>query len=109
MFVWYAQTAAMPRAEFHSSSHRVAIHAAAPCPVDVKRQMIEWWGPIIHEYYGATELIGVTELDSHEWLIRPGSVGKATLGHPAYLRRSGNELPTGGIGIDLLRTAGDAV
>src|SRR6202012_4331277 len=58
------------------SSHRVAIHAAAPCPVDVKRAMISWWGPILREYYAATEGNGVTFIDSEQWLSQPGSVGR---------------------------------
>ena len=59
------------------SSHRLAIHAAAPCPVDVKRAMIDWWGPILQEYYAATEGNGVTFIDSGQWLKKPGSVGPA--------------------------------
>ena len=62
------------------SSLEVAIHAAAPCPVPVKEQMIEWWGPIIHEYYGATEGLGFTACDSQEWLAHRGSVGRVLLG-----------------------------
>ena len=50
------------------SSLEIVVHAAAPCPVPVKEQMIEWWGPIILEYYGATEAIGFTVCDAHEWL-----------------------------------------
>jgi len=62
------------------SSLEIAIHAAAPCPVPVKEQMIEWWGPIIHEYYGATEGLGFTACDSQEWLAHRGSVGRVLLG-----------------------------
>jgi long-chain acyl-CoA synthetase len=62
------------------SSLEVAIHAAAPCPVPVKEQMIEWWGPIIHEYYGATEGLGFTACDSAEWLAHRGTVGRVLLG-----------------------------
>jgi long-chain acyl-CoA synthetase len=58
----------------------VAIHAAAPCPVQVKEQMIAWWGPIIHEYYGATEGLGFTACDSEEWLAHRGTVGRVLLG-----------------------------
>ena len=54
----------------------VAIHAAAPCPVQVKEQMIDWWGPIIHEYYGATEGMGFTACDTDEWLAHRGTVGR---------------------------------
>lgn len=62
------------------SSLEIAIHAAAPCPVQVKEEMIKWWGPIIHEYYGATEGLGLTACDSAEWLAHRGSVGKVLLG-----------------------------
>ena len=62
------------------SSLEVAIHAAAPCPVQVKEQMIEWWGPIIHEYYGATEALGFTACDSAEWLAHRGTVGRVLFG-----------------------------
>ncbi|MEJ2131896.1 MAG: AMP-binding protein, partial [Gammaproteobacteria bacterium] len=51
-------------------------HGAAPCPPQVKQQMIEWWGPHIYEYYGSTEGSIVTTVDSEEWLARPGTVGK---------------------------------
>jgi len=62
------------------SSLEIAIHAAAPCPVQVKEEMIGWWGPIIHEYYGATEGLGFTACDSAEWLAHRGTVGKVLLG-----------------------------
>ena len=68
------------RNAYDLSSHKVAIHAAAPCPVEVKRQMIEWWGPIIQEYYAASERNGSTRITSEEWLKKPGSVGKAVNG-----------------------------
>jgi len=58
------------------SSLEIAVHAAAPCPAKIKEQMIDWWGPIIHEYYGATEGLGFAALDSHEWLANRGSDGK---------------------------------
>lgn len=68
------------RNRYDVSSLEVAIHAAAPCPPQVKEQMIEWWGPIIHEYYGATEGLGFTALDTPQWLAHRGSVGKVLLG-----------------------------
>ena len=64
-----------------------AIHAAAPCPVAVKQEMIEWWGPIIYEYYSATEGIGATFIEPEEWLAHPGSVGKPLLGRDPHPRR----------------------
>ena len=67
------------RRRYDLSSLETVIHAAAPCPIPVKRQMIEWWGPIIQEYYGATEGLGFTACDSAEWLAHPGTVGKVVL------------------------------
>ena len=68
------------RARHDLSSLRIAIHAAAPCPPQVKEQMIEWWGPIIHEYYGATEALGFTACNSAEWLAHRGTVGRVLFG-----------------------------
>ncbi|WP_439814355.1 acyl-CoA synthetase [Zavarzinia sp. CC-PAN008] len=65
------------RGKYDLSSLRVAIHAAAPCPVPIKEQMIEWWGPVIYEYYSGTEGFGFTAIDSKDWLTHKGSVGKA--------------------------------
>lgn len=78
---------------------RCAIHAAAPCPVDVKRAMIEWWGPVLLEYYGATEANGGTVITSPEWLARPGSVGKAMSGVVHICDDDGAELPAGRPGL----------
>jgi long-chain acyl-CoA synthetase len=68
------------RAAADLSTLKIAVHAAAPCPSLVKDEMIAWWGPIIHEYYGATEGLGFTSCDSHEWLAHRGTVGKVLLG-----------------------------
>lgn len=68
------------RKKYDISSLEVAIHAAAPCPPQVKEQMIEWWGPIIHEYYGATEGLGFTACDTAQWQAHRGTVGKVLLG-----------------------------
>ncbi len=81
------------RTRYDLSSLEIAIHAAAPCPVQVKHQMIDWWGPIIHEYYGATEGLGFTACDSEEWLAHPGTVGKIMLGTLHILDDDMNELP----------------
>jgi long-chain acyl-CoA synthetase len=62
------------------SSLETVVHAAAPCPIPVKRQMIDWWGPIILEYYGATEGLGFAACDSAEWLAHPGTVGRVVAG-----------------------------
>ncbi|HEU0102496.1 MAG TPA: acyl-CoA synthetase [Mycobacteriales bacterium] len=81
------------------SRHRVAVHAAAPCPVEVKRAMIDWWGPILQEYYAATEAVGVTAIDSQSWLRRPGSVGRAALGTLHICGEDGQDLPVGQDGL----------
>jgi len=86
------------RDRYDVSSMQVAIHAAAPCPVDIKQQMIDWWGEVIVEYYGASEGVGFTIIDSANWLTHPGSVGPALLGVIHIVDDEGNELPTGEIG-----------
>ena len=87
------------RRGYDLSSHRVAIHAAAPCPAGVKQQMLDWWGPIIYEYYGATELNGFTHATPEEWLAHPGTVGRSILGVIHICDESGAELPVGQPGI----------
>jgi long-chain acyl-CoA synthetase len=81
------------------SSLRGAIHAAAPCPIQVKKEMIAWWGPILQEYYGGTEMNGLTFIDSNDWLEHPGSVGRTVLGIPHICDEEGTQLPPGKIGI----------
>lgn len=98
MFVRMLKLPPEVRAKYDLSSHRCAIHAAAPCPVEVKQQMIEWWGPIIEEYYSATEGTGATYINSHDWLAHPGSVGKTLLAPIHILDEEGNELPPGEVG-----------
>jgi acyl-CoA synthetase (AMP-forming)/AMP-acid ligase II len=88
----------LPRAErerFDVSSLRAVVHAAAPCPVEVKRRMIDWWGPIISEYYSSTEGVGATFITADDWLAHPGSVGRPILGTPHILDDEGRELPPG--------------
>jgi len=86
------------RAKYDVSSLRHMVHAAAPCPPDVKHQMIEWWGPVIDEYYAASEG-GGTIVFAEEWLERPGTVGKAwAISEIVILDDDGNELPAGEIG-----------
>ena len=77
------------------AAHECAIHAAAPCPVEVKRQMIEWWGPILYEYYAGTEGNGSTTITSEEWLAHPGSVGRPRSGSVHILDETGDEVPPG--------------
>jgi len=93
------------RAQYDVSSLEIAIHAAAPCPAQVKDDMIRWWGPIIHEYYGATEAIGFTACDSEEWLAHRGTVGKVLLGELHILDDNMKECPTGTPGTVWFKTA----
>ncbi len=83
------------RSSVDLSSHEAAVHGAAPCPVPLKRQMIDWWGPIIWEYYAGTEGPGSTLVTSEEWLKRPGTVGRVTAGTIHVLGDDGSELRAG--------------
>ncbi len=83
------------RARYDVSSLEVVVHAAAPCPVQVKEQMIDWWGPIILEYYGATEGLGFTACDTHEWLAHRGTVGKVVFGDLSVLDDDMQPVPVG--------------
>jgi long-chain acyl-CoA synthetase len=87
------------------SSLEIAIHAAAPCPALVKDDMIRWWGPIIQEYYGATEGLGFTACNSAEWLAHRGTVGKVLLGDLHILDQNMQECPTGTAGTVWFKTA----
>lgn len=80
------------------SHHRHAIHGAAPCPVHVKQAMIDWWGPILDEYYSGSEGIGSAAITSAEWLVHPGSVGRPTGCKVHILDSDGRELPPGETG-----------
>ena len=86
------------RDRYDLSSLECAVHAAAPCPAEAKQQMIDWWGPIIHEYYGGTENNGLTYCNSAEWLAHRGTVGRAVSGTLHILDEDGEELPTGEVG-----------
>jgi long-chain acyl-CoA synthetase len=86
------------RAAHDLSSLAVAVHAAAPCPVAVKERMIEWWGPILHEYYAGTEANGFVYCNSEDWLAHPGTVGKPIVGEVHVLDDNGDEVPTGETG-----------
>ncbi|MGB7371992.1 acyl-CoA synthetase, partial [Erythrobacter sp.] len=97
------------RTRYDLSSHQRALHAAAPCPVPIKREMIEWWGPIVNEYYAGSESIGMTMVRSEQWLSHPGSVGPAIYGKVHICAPDGEELPAGEDGLiyfenDLLPT-----
>jgi len=93
MFVRLLRLPDAARRKCDLSSHKVAVHAAAPCPIEIKRAMIDWWGPILHEYYAGSEGNGFVVIDSHEWLAHPGSVGRAILGELRILDEDGHEQP----------------
>jgi acyl-CoA synthetase (AMP-forming)/AMP-acid ligase II len=86
------------RQRYDVSSLQVAIHAAAPCPVEVKHQMFDWWGPILHEYYSGSEGAGFCAVGPDEWLEHPGTVGKALMGTPHIIGDDGTEQPPGEVG-----------
>jgi long-chain acyl-CoA synthetase len=98
MFVRMLQLPPEVRDRYDITSLRMAIHAAAPCPVQVKQKMIEWWGPILLEYYAGTEGNGMTAIDSGTWLSKPGTVGRPILGTVRICADDGTELPAGQTG-----------
>jgi long-chain acyl-CoA synthetase len=83
------------RQRYDVSSLQRVMHAAAPCPVEIKKQMIDWWGPIVDEYYASSEAHGSTIIFAEDWLTHPGSVGKPMAGAVHILDEEGNELPAG--------------
>jgi acyl-CoA synthetase (AMP-forming)/AMP-acid ligase II len=87
------------RERYDLSSQQVVLHAAAPCPVPVKEKMIEWWGPIISEYYSSTEAIGATMISAAEWLEHKGSVGRPWGAAVHICDDDGNDLPVGEVGV----------
>jgi long-chain acyl-CoA synthetase len=99
MFIRLLKLPDASREAFDLSSHRMAIHAAAPCPAEVKRRMIAWWGPIVREYYGGSEGNGLTTIDSPGALAHPGSVGRAVLGVLRICDDDGREMPAGEDGL----------
>jgi long-chain acyl-CoA synthetase len=105
MFSRMLKLPAEVRAAYDLSSLEIAIHAAAPCPVLVKQDIIKWWGPIIHEYYGATEGLGFTACDSKEWLAHPGTVGRVLLGELHILDENMKACPAGTPGTVWFKTA----
>jgi acyl-CoA synthetase (AMP-forming)/AMP-acid ligase II len=98
MFIRMLKLPDAERAARDLSSLQVAVHAAAPCPVEVKRRMIEWWGPILHEYYAGTEGNGFVYTNSQDWLAHPGTVGRNLTGEIHIADDAGNELPVGEAG-----------
>lgn len=98
MFVRMLRLPQEIRARYNTSTLRRVVHAAAPCPPEIKRQMIDWWGPIVDEYYGSSEGAGISFIRADDWLAHPGSVGKPVLGTPHILDEKGRELGPGQVG-----------
>ena len=105
MFIRMLKLPPEERARYRFAAHRCAIHAAAPCPKEVKLKMIEWWGGILHEYYSSTENVGMTVLDTAQWLNHQGSVGKPFGCKLHILDDLGAELPLGEVGNVFFETA----
>ena len=95
MFVRMLKMPDAARLKYDVSSMKSAIHAAAPIPVEVKRKMIDWWGPVLHEYYSGTEGNGMCYVNSADWLTHPGTVGKSLLSPIHICDEEGNEVATG--------------
>jgi fatty-acyl-CoA synthase len=98
MFVRMLKLPEAARNPYSVSSLKRVVHAAAPCPVDIKKQMIDWWGPIVDEYYSSSEGAGVTWITADDWLAHPGSVGKPLVGQAHIVDEEGNELQSGQAG-----------
>jgi long-chain acyl-CoA synthetase len=95
MFIRMLKLPEETRAAYDLSSLRYAVHAAAPCPIQVKEQMIDWWGPVLHEYYAGTEGNCFVHTDSEAWLAHRGTVGRPLLGEIHVCAEDGTELPAG--------------
>jgi long-chain acyl-CoA synthetase len=98
MFVRMRKLEPAVRERYDVSSLTCAIHASAPCPMRVKREMIDWWGPILEEYYSGTEGMGATTISSAEWLAHPGSVGRPSGFQIHIVGDDGEEVPPGATG-----------
>lgn len=98
MFVRMLNLPAALRESYDITSMKVAIHAAAPCPIEIKERMIDWWGETIFEYYSSSEGIGITMINSSDWLTHRGSVGLPVVGELHVVDKEGSELPPGEIG-----------
>ena len=98
MFVRMLKLPETVRDSYDLSSLKRVIHAAAPCPVEIKQQMIDWWGPIVDEYYSSSEGAGITFISADDWMKHPGSVGKSLLGEAHILDENGEDVPQGQAG-----------
>jgi fatty-acyl-CoA synthase len=99
MFVRMLKLPPDERSAFDLSTHQFALHGAAPCPLQVKSEMLAWWGPIIHEYYGGTENNGTTYASPSDWLAHPGTVGRPVLSTIHICDDEGNEKSIGEDGV----------
>jgi long-chain acyl-CoA synthetase len=104
MFVRMLALPENERRRYDLTSLKEVLHAAAPCPIEIKRRMIDWLGPIIHEYYSGSEAFGSTYISSEEWLRKPGSVGRSRAGAIHICNDAGEELPSGGEGLIYFET-----
>jgi len=95
MFVRMLKLPESVRSSYDVTSLQRVVHAAAPCPIDIKKQMIQWWGPIVDEYYASSEAVGASFIRAEDWLNHPGSVGRPLVGVPHILDENGKELPPG--------------
>ncbi|MBV9513621.1 MAG: acyl-CoA synthetase [Mycobacteriaceae bacterium] len=98
MFVRMLKLPDSVRDSYELCSLQRVVHAAAPCPVQIKQQMIDWWGLIVDEYYSSSEGAGITFITADDWLRHPGSVGKPLLGQPHILDENGDDVPRGQTG-----------
>jgi long-chain acyl-CoA synthetase len=106
MFVRLLQLPDDVRAQYDLSSLQTVVHAAAPCPVEVKRRMIEWFGPVVTEYYGGSETGIAVWCDSAEWLAHPGTVGHPVDGSGIRIvGDDGEDLPVGDVGVVYIKPA----
>jgi acyl-CoA synthetase (AMP-forming)/AMP-acid ligase II len=108
MFVRLLKLPGETRTRYDLSSLQRVVHAAAPCPVAVKQQMIAWWGPIVDEYYAATENVGSSFITSEEWLAHPGSVGRPVGATVHVVGEDGGKVPVGEAGVIWFERPGDA-
>jgi long-chain acyl-CoA synthetase len=99
MFIRMLKLPTALRESYDITSMKVAIHAAAPCPIEIKEKMINWWGEIVFEYYSSSEGIGVTMINSTDWLTHKGSVGLPVVGELHIVDSDGSELPPGENGV----------
>lgn len=99
MFVRLLALPLATRSSYDLSSHLYALHAAAPCPIEIKKDIINWWGPIVWEYYTGSERAGATVISTAEWLLHPGSVGRAAQGILHIVSDDGKECRSGQDGL----------